>query len=132
MSSNIDLRCLRLLSDLVLVKVDPVETADSLINGLYRPASTQPKHEDAGRLHIYTRCGTVESTGPGKRSKKTGERMSMAVHPGDRVRFTWWTGQRPQGVSEPAPWDHDRLVMHESELLALEGPEKHVPQLLAR
>ena len=118
---NLDLDSLRLLRDLVLVRVEPVER---LQNGLYVPAECQPKHEDLGRLHLFTRKGTVVKRGPGVRSRKTGERLSMAVCVGQDVYFTAWTGQRPQGVPEPTPWGEDHLVMHESELLAASKTRK--------
>jgi co-chaperonin GroES (HSP10) len=111
----IDLRCLRLLSDLVMVRVEP---GGRFENGLFIPAECQVKHEDAGRIHLITRAGEVVAMGPGKRAKKTGVRIPMDVSVGDRVWFSGWTGQRPQGVPEPTPWGEDTLVMHESELLA--------------
>jgi co-chaperonin GroES (HSP10) len=108
------------MRDIVLVKVEPVEL---MSNGLYAPAEAQPKHVDPAKLHEMVRRGTVMYTGPGVRSNKTGERLSMDVKAGDKVCFSAFTAQRPQGIAEPTAWGDDLLMMHESEILGQLVPD---------
>lgn len=72
--------------DVVLVKLDPLkdETRAGII--ILKDTTAQ-----------IVRTGTVLAVGPGRLSKKTGERVPVGVEPGERVAFLRWHLEHQQG-----------------------------------
>jgi len=92
---------IRPLRDRIVVRPDPLAahaTATAIV--LQARTGITTSQEQFGRT------GTVLSVGPGKASRKTGQRAPLDLAPGDRVLFGEWLYPQADGL----------LVMQEADI----------------
>jgi co-chaperonin GroES (HSP10) len=113
--SMLNLTNLKTINDVILVEADSRELLE---NGLYQPSQAQ--HPDHAERFAMQRYGTVRVVGPGLKHKKSGIRMPMALHVGDRVLFRDWVGIRHPKAPWQAAVENDLIFMREQDVEAVQ------------